>query len=134
MLGTPSVEPVAAPLLVRSHAHVRPSVGRIVQLVIETFGLENGQLFARGVGSIGVEARTIVVQASCAFGISKSAAGDAVGISPTSACRLSERALSASGRAVLTTVCDRLAREIESVLKNGKTSSANYAEGAPIDG
>jgi hypothetical protein len=134
VLGTPTVEPVGAPLLVRPHAHVRPSVGRIVQLVVEVLGLEDGQLFERGGGTVGLEARTIVIQASCTFGLSKSAAGDAIGLSPTSACRLSERSLSASGRAALTTVCDRLAREIESVLKNGKTSSAKYAEGAAADG
>ena len=134
VLGTPKVEPLSAPLLFRPHAHVRPNIGRIVQLVVETLGLHDGQLFERGAGSLGLEARTIVIHASCTFGVSKSAAGDAVGISPTSACRLSERALSSFGRAALTTVCERLAREIESVLKIGKTSSANYAEGAEAEG
>jgi len=134
VLGTPRVEPVSAPLLLRRHAHMRPNPGRIVQLVIETLGLEDGQLFERGVGSIGVLARTIVVKAACTFGVSKSAAGDVVGISPTSACRLSERALDADGEAALRFVCERLAREIEAVLKNGKTSLDNYAEGAGTEG
>lgn len=119
VLGTPKVEPVEVPLLARPHTYLRPSVGRIVEIVTETLGLEGAELFRRTPGSIGVEARAIVVKASSAFGVSKTAAGAAVGISPTAACRLSERALSPRAETVLQLVCDRVGREIESVLKKG---------------
>lgn len=133
-LGTPTVSPLSAPLLARPHAFLRPNPKHVANIVAETLGLDSGQMLDKRSGGIGVEARAIVVKASYAFGLSKTAAGDAVGISPTAACRLCDRALSAGGEAALRVVCDRVARDIESVLMEGKTSPPKSAEGAAEEG
>ena len=133
-LGTPRVEPVEVPLLGRRHTFIRPNPGRIGEIVIEVLGLEEGELQNRQHHSLGAVARAVLVQAGKRFGVPVSSSGEAAGISPTAASRLAQVVLDRRGEAALEIVCDRVRREIDSVLKNGKASPVNPAEGNETEG
>ena len=133
-LGTPRAEPVEVPLLGRAHTFIRPNPGRIGEIVIEVLGLEEGELHDRRHGSLGGVARAVLVQAGKRFGVPVSSSGEAAGISPTAASRLAQIVLDKRGEAALEIVCDRVRREVDSVLKNGKASPIKYAEGHEAEG
>lgn len=133
-LGTPRVDPVDVDLLRRPHTFIRPNPGRIREILIETLGLEEGELYDRRHGSLGAAARAVLVQAGKRFGVPVSSSGEAAGISPTAASRLAQVVLDRRGEAALEIVCDRVRREVDSVLKNGKASPGNRAEGHETDG
>jgi hypothetical protein len=133
-LGTPRVEPTEVPLLGRRHTFIRPNPGRIGEIVIETLGLEEGELQNRWRGSLGTIARAVLVQVGQRFGVSLTSSGEAAGISPTAASRLARAKLDKRGEAALEIVSDRVRREIESVLKNGKASPINRAESQETEG
>jgi hypothetical protein len=133
-LGTPRHEPVEVPLLGRPHTFIRPNPGRISEIVIEVLGLDEGELHDRKAGSLGALARAVLVKAGKRFGVSLTSSGEAAAISPTAASRLAQVALDRRGEAALEIVCDRVRREIDSVLKNGKASPLNHAEGHETEG
>lgn len=110
VLGTPKLAPLEVPLLARRTAHIRPTPGRIVELVAEVLGLENGEMFDLRRGSA-AGARAIAIQVGMRFGVPMKATGDALGIRKSAASRLGGRELSDAERAVLDLVRARLVRE-----------------------
>jgi hypothetical protein len=114
VLGTPKIEPLEVPLLARRTAHLRPTPGRIVELVSEVLGMEQGEIFDKRRGGPGVSARAVAVQLGLRFGIPMSAMGDSVGIAPSSAARLSIAALAPTPARALDVIYERLLDEIRS--------------------
>jgi len=114
VLGTPKVAPLEVPLLARRTAHIRPTPGRIVELVGEVLGLDRGEMFDASRGGRAVNARAIAIQAGMRFGVSRSATGDALGIRKSAASRLAARPLDQAHAQVLDLVHMRLVREMRS--------------------
>jgi hypothetical protein len=112
VLGTPTVEPLDVPLLVRPGAHVRPSPARVVEVVTEVLGLERGDIFDRRRGGAGAVGRTIAIQVGARFGIPMSAVGDAVGIRKSAAARHGERELDEKSRRAMDVIHQHLQREV----------------------
>jgi hypothetical protein len=117
VLGTPKVSPLEVPLMARAFAHLRPNPGRIVEIVCEVLGLADGEIFDRRHGSNGAKGRAIAIQVGVAVGVTMSASGDALGITPQAASKLAGRDLDESARSVYQVVLDRVQREVEAMLK-----------------
>ena len=115
-LGTPTRSPLEVPLLARRFAHIRPNPGRIVQIVCEVMQLHEGEIFDRRRGSNGAKGRAIAIQVGLAVGVTMTASGDALGISPQAASKLAGRDLDADGRAAYAVARDRIQAEVDSVL------------------
>jgi hypothetical protein len=111
VLGTPTIEPLMVPLLVRRGAHLRPEPARVVEVVTEVLGLERGEIFDKRRGGRGAVARTVAIQVGARFGIPMSAIGDAVGIRKSAASRHGERTLEAGAARALEVIHERLRRE-----------------------
>lgn len=114
VLGTPKIEPLEVPLLARRTAHIRPTPGRVVELVAEILGMERGEVFDKRRGGRGVAARAIAVQVGIRFGIPMSATGDAIGIAPSTAARLSVAPLGTTSAHALEVAHERLLEEVRS--------------------
>jgi hypothetical protein len=112
VLGTPKIEPLEVPLLVRHGAHLRPSPARVVEIVAEVLGLERGEMFDRRRGGRGAVGRTIAIQVGARFGIPMSAVGDAVGIRKSAAARHGERPLDERSARAAALISERLLLEM----------------------
>jgi hypothetical protein len=112
VLGTPTIEPLQVPLLVRPGAHLRPSPARVVEVVNEVLGLDRGELFDKRRGGPGAIGRAVAIRVGARFGIPMSAVGDAIGIRKSAAARHGERELDASSERALDLITERLTREM----------------------
>jgi REP element-mobilizing transposase RayT len=112
VLGTPKLAPLEVPLLARRTAHIRPTPGRIVEVVQETLGLERGEIFDLRRGSPGPSARAVAIQIGMRFGVPMSATGDALGIRKSAAARLGAVALDEANAQLVELIYVRLVREV----------------------
>jgi hypothetical protein len=111
------------PLVSRLFSHIRPDPGRIIQIVCELMKLQDGELFDRRRGSNGAKARAIAIQVGVALGVTMSASGDALGITPQAASKLAGRDLDADGRAVYAVALERVEDEVGSMLEEKRRAS-----------
>lgn len=114
VLGTPKITPLEVPLLARRTAHLRPTPGRLVEVVSEVLGLERGEIFDASRHGAATNARAIAIQVGVRFGVPRAATGDALGIRKSAASRLATRQLDEPHQHVLELVHTRLVREMRS--------------------
>jgi len=114
VLGTPKISPLDVPLLARRTAHLRPTPGRLVEIVSDVLGLERGEIFDASRHGVATAARAIAIQVGVRFGVPRAATGDAIGIRKSAASRLAARRLDESHRQVLELVHTRLLGEMRS--------------------
>jgi REP element-mobilizing transposase RayT len=133
VLGTPRREPLEAPLVARPFAHVRPNPGRVIEVVCEVFGLSAEGIFERGRGQAAV-ARAVAIQAATAFGVTRTAVGDALGISPQAASKLAMRELDDDTTAALRVVCRRVNAELDLGLRKYRASPPKLVKMLESDG
>lgn len=133
VLGTPKRDPLEVPLLSRPFGHLRPNPGRVIEIVCEVFGMAADAILERGRGP-GAVARAVAIQAARAFGVSRTAAGDALGISPQAAAKLAARALDADTVEGLRIVCRRVEGELGAGLRKFRASPPKLAQLFEVEG
>ena len=133
VLGTPKRDPLEAPLLSRPFAHIRPNPGRVIEIVCDVFGIAADDIFERRRGP-GAVARALAIQAGCLFGVTLSATGDALGISPQAASKLAVRELDSDAELALKVVCRRVKAELDVGLRKFRASPPKLARLLENDG
>ena len=114
VLGTPKLAPLEVPLFARRTAHIRPTPGRVAELVAEVLGLERGEIFDKRRGGRGAGARAVAIQIGMRFGIPMSATGDAVGVGTASSARLGAAVLSPTLANAVEVIHERLLEQLRS--------------------